>query len=162
MKILFVCTGNTCRSSMAVALAAREIERAGLTGVKVLSAGTGAVSGMPASRNAILAMEDMGLDISGHRSTSLDRNMVEDADLILTMSERHRAEVVELCPEAEGKVFTLAGYAGLGGDILDPFGGGPGVYRDTAGLISDMVRLAVDRLSAETGELRKAQENDRH
>lgn len=149
MKVLFVCTGNTCRSSMAQALALKELERAGVTTVEVRSAGTATVPGLHASEKAVLVMKEVGLDIAGHRTTVLDKKAVEDAGLVLTMTEGHRREVIRVCPEAAPKVFTLAEYAGAGGEVMDPFGGCLEAYRQTAGQLARLVRLAVERLLKE-------------
>lgn len=109
--VLFVCTGNTCRSSMAAALA-----KAMLKGeqVEVLSAGTSAEDGFPASTEAIRVMAEEGIDLHGHRTRRLSREMAEKADLILTMTLLQKEQVLRLVPEAQGKVFTLKEYA-LGG-----------------------------------------------
>lgn len=146
MKVLFVCTGNTCRSSMARALTIRELERAGLSTVEVMSAGTCTVSGRPASPKAAEVMKEMGLDLGAHRTNVLDRKMVDEADVVLTMTAGHRLEVLGLSPGTAGKVFTLMEYAGLSGDVTDPFGGGLEEYRRTADQLYSLVRLMVDRL----------------
>lgn len=156
MKVLFVCTGNTCRSCMARVIAQRELARTGLDGVEVLSAGTFAVSGLPASENALAVMEEMGMDLKGHRSSVLDEKIIEESRLVLTMTAGHKQTVLHICPGAAGKVFTLAEYAGAAGDVSDPFGGGLDVYRRVADQLEGMIRLAVDRLAKEknTGDSR--------
>ncbi len=150
MKILFVCTGNTCRSSMAEALARHELDKRGLSGrVEVMSAGTLAFSGQPASDHAVAVMKEMDIDLNSHRSTMLSRELIESADLVLTMTARHRMEILNVCPEAESKVHTLAVYAGAGADVPDPFGGGREIYHRCADSLRGMIRLAVDRLLRE-------------
>jgi protein-tyrosine-phosphatase len=126
-----------------------ELERAGVTSVEVLSAGTVTVSGRPASEKAVTAMKEKGFDITGHRTTILDKKMAEEADLILTMTARHRREVIRVCPGAAGKVFTLGEFAGSGEDVVDPFGGSLEAYRRTAGQLAGLIRMAVDRLVKE-------------
>jgi protein-tyrosine-phosphatase len=130
-RVLFVCTGNTCRSPLAEvifrALAAKaEIE--------VASAGTFAMPGQPASRHSQGLAKERGLDLSGHRSRPLDEAEVQRADWVFAMSRNHLADVLDLCPEAEGKTFLVSHLSPSeslrGEDIADPFGGDLKDYRD--------------------------------
>ncbi|MGB9804694.1 MAG: low molecular weight protein arginine phosphatase [Desulfofundulus sp.] len=150
MKIMFVCTGNTCRSSMAEALARDMVARRGLQGeIEVFSAGIAALPGSEASPQAVEVMEEMGLDLRSHRATLLTRRDLEEADLVLTMTESHKRLIREQAPDLAGKIFTLSEYAGRGGDIPDPFGGPVDVYRQCAGELRYLISLALDRLVAE-------------
>src|SRR3954466_6121375 len=85
MHILFVCTGNTCRSPMAETLLRHALEARGATQVTVGSAGSGAWEGAPASEGAYLVALEHGLDLSAHRARMLTRELVNSADLVLTM-----------------------------------------------------------------------------
>ena len=146
--VLFVCTGNICRSPLAASLLERALKDRGLE-VEVTSAGTGAWDGAPASEGAYLVGLEKGLDLSGHRARLLTRELVDEADLILTMARHHRARVDEL--GGEGKVFVLGEYAGKGDDeVSDPFGGDLTVYRDTAQELEALAEAVADRLSAES------------
>src|SRR2546426_10509174 len=93
--VLFVCTGNICRSPLAASLLERALKERGLE-VAVSSAGTGAWDGTPASEGAYLVGLEQGLDLSGHRARLLTRDLVEQSDLILTMARHHRARVNEI------------------------------------------------------------------
>jgi protein-tyrosine-phosphatase len=149
-NILLVCTGNICRSPLAEALLRRTLEQRGVDGVSVTSAGTGAWDGAPASEGAYLVGLERGLDLSGHRARLLTRELVEEADLILTMARHHRARVDEL--GGEGRVFVLGEYGGREGDeaeVSDPFGGDLDVYRDTCAELEALVTAAVERLVKE-------------
>ncbi len=104
-RILFVCTGNICRSPLAEALLKRALHERAVEDVSVESAGTGAWDGAPASEGAYLVALERGLDLSGHRARLLTREIVEDAAMILTMARHHRARVHEL--GGEGRVHVL-------------------------------------------------------
>jgi len=149
-RILLVCTGNICRSPLAEALLRRTLEERGVAGVSATSAGTGAWDGAPASEGAYLVGLERGLDLSGHRARLLTRELVEEADLILTMARHHRARVDEL--GGEGRVFVLGEYGGREGDeaeVSDPFGGLLEVYRDTCAELEALVTAVVERLVKE-------------
>src|SRR5216117_3282459 len=149
-RILFVCTGNICRSPLAAALLQRALAQRGIDGLEVASAGTGAWDGAPVSEGAYLVGLERGLDLSAHRARLLTRELVEDADLILTMARHHRARVDEL--GGEGHVFVLGEYAGREGDeaeVSDPFGGDLDVYRDTCVELEALLQVAVERIGKE-------------
>lgn len=140
MRILFVCTGNTCRSAMAEELLRRMAQELEIEDLEAFSAGTDADEGMPASYGACSVIAERGGDLFNHAATRLTRGHIEDSDLILTMSRAHRDRVLQLCPAAADKTFTLLGYAtGKDQDIDDPFGGDNEVYWKTL----DQIELAL-------------------
>jgi protein-tyrosine phosphatase len=153
VRVLFVCSGNTCRSPLAAALAARQVE-AGATSrrIQVSSAGTGAWAGAPASDGSARAAQRHGLDLSHHRASPLDGDAVQAADLILVMAPHHLGAAERL--GGAGKSHLLSAYARgagdpLGGDpVSDPFGGDDEVYEATFRELDDLVGRAVDRLVA--------------
>ena len=148
-QVLFVCTGNICRSPLAEAMLRRAVEERGLD-VSVGSAGTGAWEGAPASEGAYLVALEHGLDLSAHRARLLTRDLVEASDLVLTMARHHRARVDEL--GGAGRVHVLGEYAGLApadAEVGDPFGGLLELYRETFVQLEQLIAAVAERLAAE-------------
>ena len=111
------------------------------------SAGLSANGGAPATDNACATMRKLGLDISSHRSGRLTRELVDRADLILAMSAVHRGRIAASFPEARGKLAVLGDYAGIKGDVDDPFGRTLEVYGRCAEQLSRLVTALCNRLA---------------
>ena len=128
-KILFVCTGNTCRSPMAEYIMNSLVSQDGLSEEYVAqSAGVSTVDGLGASAGSIYACDIHGIDISSHKSSCIDGGMIEDAELILAMGSSHKSLIQRYFPEeSKGKLYTLGEFASLcdsdvyATDISDPY-----------------------------------------
>jgi protein-tyrosine-phosphatase len=145
--ILFVCTGNICRSPMAMGLLREKLRKAGLEGeYKVHSAGVWGLESQPPSTYAQQMMAQRGIDISDHRSHDLSSQDVEEADLILTM-ERGQAEAISLeFPRHAHKVHLLSELIGRHYDIRDPYGGLLHEYRQCAAEIERIIEEGYSRI----------------
>lgn len=139
MKLLFVCTGNTCRSPMAAAIMNKIAEENEMD-VKALSAGIFAEIGSGASENAIKAMRLYEISLKEHKATQLTEKMIDEADIVLTMTEGQKLMIEGYAPE---KIFSLYEFLSSEGDIADPYGGDLDEYNETAQEIYDaLVDLA--------------------
>lgn len=151
-RLLFVCTGNTCRSPMAEVLARAEAERRGLAGVESRSAGAYAWGGQPAAGAGIVVAGARGLDLGEHRSTPLDEPLAAWADLVLGMDAGHVEAVRKLSPEARVAVITEflpPEDPRHGASVTDPIGGDRDVYEETFELLERAVRGLFDRIAPE-------------
>ena len=150
MKILFVCTGNTCRSPMAEAITRKVAREKWLGELEVSSAGTSAWDSAPASDGALLVAMERAMDLSEHRAQNLTRELVQGADLILAMGPHHLERIEAL--GGEGKAYLLSDYASHGKSkraISDPIGAELDVYRATADELDREVQHAIERIAAE-------------
>ncbi len=142
-NILFVCTGNTCRSPMAAGLARAALKERQWSHVEVESAGVAAPPGAPAAEHARQVMAELGQDLTGHRARLLTQELAEWADLVAVMGPGHARAVASLA--GEGKVSLITDFlegSGSGRPVPDPFGGDLELYRETR----DRLRKAVDAL----------------
>lgn len=160
--MLFVCTGNICRSPTAERLAAAYAERLQVPDFKVTSAGTRAVIAHPIHHDAALVLEKLGGNASNFAARQLTPKIASDADLVLTMTTAHRTAVLELAPRKLRSTFTLSEASRLASDynaqtiadvsalrpqlvadqlseIPDPIGQSPEVFAEIGSQIADLL-----------------------
>ena len=140
-KIVFICTGNTCRSPMAEGFF-RALGGEEKTGLAALSAGMYTSDGLPASGNAVTAAAELGADITSHHSRMLTPELAREAKYLVCMTGAHYDRLCELFPDCADKIFTL-----LPEDISDPFGGDLATYRRSAAEIDKGVQAVIESLS---------------
>jgi protein-tyrosine-phosphatase len=144
MRILFVCSGNICRSPMAAEYARHRAAQAGISHLLVDSAGTLGITGAPASEAAVQVLREAGLDLTSHRSRGLRKSDMTVSDLILVMEHDHLAELEHRFPGREDGVYLLRAFD----DGPDPAHGAPD--------LDDPIQMPLDDYRARFAEIRTA------
>ena len=143
--VLFVCTGNTCRSPMAEAWFNHRAAELGLSGFRAVSAGLCAAPGAPASPQAREVMREAGVALDDFHSRPLTGAMLAAAELVVAMTDGHRRKILAAAPELRDRCFRLADFAGST-DIADPYGGTTEVYRQCFAAMRPALENLIEQL----------------
>lgn len=147
-SILFICTANQCRSPMAEVIGRDLLTRAyPAAGWRVGSAGVRAADGYPATPASATVAGRHGFDLSRHSSRALTQQMVEGADLLVTMEAAHKQAILTAFPQAEGRVFVLGELIDREADVDDPIGLAMGEYERTYALLERWIGEALPRIA---------------
>lgn len=149
MKIMFICTGNICRSAMAHKLMEKKIQDEGIHNIEIYSCGIFAEDGDGSTYNAIEAMKEYDVNLKEHRATNIRNSQIKEMDLILCATKSHKNSVLQMYKELEGKVYTIKEYIKPDEkdlDIKDPWGYDIDVYRFCASEIDKCLDELIKKL----------------
>jgi protein-tyrosine-phosphatase len=150
MKIMFICTGNICRSAMAHWLMKKKLQEKNINNIEVYSSGIYAMAGDGSTDEAIEVMEEYGVDLKQHRATVTSSSNIKEMDLILCMTASHRQTLIQMYPNLTNKIYTLKEYVGIDEiDIKDPWGYGIVTYRYCAAEIDMCLDKLIQKLQNE-------------
>ena len=152
MKIMFICTGNICRSAMAHWLLKQKLKDEKIEGIEVYSCGIYAQDGDIPTYEAKRVMQDeYGIDISGHRATNIKNSKIKEMNLILCATSSHKMAVIDMYPELKEKVYTMKEYVNYNRkyhdeiDIKDPWGYDIETYRSCVAEIEECVNGILEK-----------------
>jgi len=148
MKIMFICTGNICRSAMAHKMLEKKAKEQNKN-IEVYSCGVWAQNGDIPTYEGIETMKEYGIDLRTHRATNIRNSNIEDMDVILCATQNHKINVISMYPELKDKTFTMKEYAGFPEndlDISDPWGYGLEVYKNCAKEIEKCIEIILKKI----------------
>lgn len=148
MKIMFICTGNICRSAMAHWLMKKKLEEKNISDVEVCSSGIYAMQGDISTDEAIEVMEEYAVNLKQHRATPTYKSNINEMDLILCMTSSHKQNLINTYPNLVNKIYTLKEYVEIDEiDIKDPWGYTIVVYRYCAAEIDKCLDKLIEKIS---------------
>lgn len=150
MKIMFICTGNICRSAMAHWLFKKKLEQNNITNIEIYSSGIYAMDGDTSTHEAIEVMKEYGVDLKKHKATNIRRSNIKDMDIILCMTISHKRDLIYMYPELKEKIYTLKEYVKddkNGIEIKDPWGYDIVTYRFCASEIDTCLDKLIETIT---------------
>ena len=148
MKIMFICTGNICRSAMAHKMLEKKAKELNKN-VEVYSCGIWAENGDIPTYEGIETMKEYGIDLKTHKATNIRNSNIENMDVILCATNNHKLNVTAMYPKLKDKVFTMKEYCGFlenDLDINDPWGYGLDVYKKCAKEIENCIAIILKKI----------------
>lgn len=144
MQILFVCTGNTCRSCMAEAIFNKMSDK---SDVKAISAGVLVVPHSKTSNNAVKVVKNnLSIDLSYREAIQLNEKILQESNLVLAMTQEIKKILLQIFPHNKDKIYTLNEYVELKDDIIDPYGGDLEIYKKTFLILKKSIGLLLKKI----------------